>query len=249
MGMRMFCSNLIHLFCNLSLELHSADLANFGRSQTISLASRPKFAKNHESQTENPSVVLNAKSKNNPSLRESALADSWQSTKNGESNDSSLRGRIADSPKQSTKKIKSARSVNPNKSFCYFWLLPKVESSLPYQPKSTQKGNFANSTNPLSLNSLVFSRKRAAPPSPLPLRAKSCRFSLLGGEPRNSDSSKKSAGGTTAPLIPDFLHHESGEIRCASHNLILSVDCHESLRDSRNDGLFDSSIRPRNDKI
>ena len=61
---------------NSSLELHSADLANFGRSQTLSLASHPKFAKNHESQTENPSVVLNA-----------------------ESMDSSLRGRIADSHK------------------------------------------------------------------------------------------------------------------------------------------------------
>ena len=44
---------------NLSLELHSADSANFGRSQTPSLASRPKFAENHESQTENPSVVFN----------------------------------------------------------------------------------------------------------------------------------------------------------------------------------------------
>ena len=53
---------------NSPLELHSANLANFGRSQTLSLASRPKFTKNHESQTENPSVVLNAKSKNNPSF-------------------------------------------------------------------------------------------------------------------------------------------------------------------------------------
>ena len=65
---------------NSPLELHSVDLANFGRSQTISLASRLKFAKNHESQTKNPSVVLNA-----------------------ESTESSLRGRITDSPKQSTK--------------------------------------------------------------------------------------------------------------------------------------------------
>ena len=64
---------------NSSLELHSADSANFGRSQTQSLASRPKFAENHESQTENPSVVLNA-----------------------ESMDSSLRGDSTKSPKQST---------------------------------------------------------------------------------------------------------------------------------------------------
>ena len=43
---------------NSPLELHSADLTNFGRSQTISLVSRPKFAKNYESQTENSSVVV-----------------------------------------------------------------------------------------------------------------------------------------------------------------------------------------------
>ena len=57
----LICGFMPHFF-NASLELHSADLANFGHSQTPSLASRPKFAKNHESQTENPSVVLNAES-------------------------------------------------------------------------------------------------------------------------------------------------------------------------------------------
>ena len=71
--------------------------------------------------------------------------------------------------------------------------------------------SFAESAIPLLSNSLDSFRKRAAPPSPLPLRAKSCRFSLLGGVPRNSVSSKKSAGGTSAPLISDFLHHETGE--------------------------------------
>ena len=220
---------------NLSLELHSADLANFGRSQTTSLASHPKFAKNHESQTENPSVVLNVESKNNPSLRESANAESKQST-----TESSLRGRIIDSPEAIQKnKINPARSVNPNKSFCYFWLIPKVESSLPYQPKSTQKGKFADSTNPLPLNSLVSFRKKGCTPLPAPpTRQKAAAFSLLGGEPRNSDSSKKSAGGTTAPLIPDFLHHESGEIRGADAQLFC-VDCHESaIADSRNDEFF-----------
>ena len=29
------------------------------------------------------------------------------------------------------------------KSFCYFWLSPKVESPLPYRLQSTKKGNFA----------------------------------------------------------------------------------------------------------
>ena len=71
---------------NSSLELHSADLANFGRSQTISLVSRPKFAENYESQTENPSVVLNddsTESKNSPSFAEGARGwvDSTKTTK------------------------------------------------------------------------------------------------------------------------------------------------------------------------
>ena len=49
---------------NSPLGLHSADLANFGEQQTQSLVVSPKFTthrvakqKNHESQTENPSVV------------------------------------------------------------------------------------------------------------------------------------------------------------------------------------------------
>ncbi len=47
---------------NSPLELHSADFGIFGASQTSSLVSAPKIQKNHESQTENPSVVLNADS-------------------------------------------------------------------------------------------------------------------------------------------------------------------------------------------
>ena len=51
--------------------------------------------------------------------------------------------------------------------------------------------------------------------------------------PRNSDSSKKSAGGTSAPFVPDFLHHESGEIRFVFFDWIASCE---------------SAIRPRNDE-
>ncbi len=68
---------------NSSLDKHSVDLLNFGRSQTSSLVSRPKFSKSNESHTENPSVVLKTESKSDSSLRESAtlskVADSWQS--------------------------------------------------------------------------------------------------------------------------------------------------------------------------
>ena len=46
---------------NLSLGIHSADLANFERSQTSSLVSRSKFAKNYESNTANTSIVNSAK--------------------------------------------------------------------------------------------------------------------------------------------------------------------------------------------
>ena len=99
---------------NSPLDLHSADLANFGRSQTQSLASRPKFAKNHESQTENPSVVLNAESKNNPSLRESALANSKQSTA-----DLSLRGQIADSPEASVRSTDPHLQIHKDKMDCH----------------------------------------------------------------------------------------------------------------------------------
>ncbi len=69
---------------NSSLDKHSADLLNFGRSQTSSLVSRPKFSKSNESHTENPSIVLKTESKSDSSLRESAtlskVTDSWQST-------------------------------------------------------------------------------------------------------------------------------------------------------------------------
>ena len=68
---------------NSSLDKRSADLLHFGRSQTSSLVSRPKFSKSNESHTENPSVVLKTESKSDSSLRESAtlskVADSWQS--------------------------------------------------------------------------------------------------------------------------------------------------------------------------
>ena len=57
-------NNLSLGFGNSPLGLHSADLANFGEQQTASLVVSPKFTKNHESQTENPSVVDSAISQN-----------------------------------------------------------------------------------------------------------------------------------------------------------------------------------------
>ena len=118
---------------NSPLELHSADLANFGRSQTISLVSRPKFAKNYESQTENPSVVVafshESKKINCESIQKFLLLFAFAKSRislllcHCEAN-----RRFAEAIQS---KNKSARSANPCKSFCYFLLLQKVESTLP----------------------------------------------------------------------------------------------------------------------
>ena len=59
------CSMIKISESNSSLDKHSADLLNFGRSQTPSLVSRPKFSKSNESHTENPSVVCGVKSAKN----------------------------------------------------------------------------------------------------------------------------------------------------------------------------------------
>ena len=44
---------------------------------------------------------------------------------------------------QESNKNKSARSANPRKSFCYFWLSPKVESPLPLNPNLPNNANNA----------------------------------------------------------------------------------------------------------
>ena len=148
-----------------------------------------------------------------------------QLTKRGRGVESTLDSTLDSTiPQNLVRKCRISHEVR--KSFCYFWLLPKVESFLPCQPKSTQKGNFADSANPLLPISLDSFHKRAAPRTRSPqlffkCLAKSCRFSLLGGVPRFSVSSKKSAGGTSAPLIPDFLHHETGEFLVLTHDLKL----------------------------
>lgn len=44
---------------------------------------------------------------------------------------------------QESSKNKSARSANPIKSFCYFWLSPKVESPSPLNPNLPNNSNNA----------------------------------------------------------------------------------------------------------
>ena len=148
---------------NSPLGLHSADLVNFGRCADFSLALRPKFTKNHESQTENPSVV-----------------DSAQGA-------------------ESSNKIQSKK---PIKSFCYFWLSPKVESSLPLNPNlpnnaDSAKQNLDNlnsceapENSPASWCKKSDSRlqkcnrrffARSGKSEALPLKAKSGSFWRVGG--------------------------------------------------------------------
>ena len=79
--------------------------------------------------------------------------------------------------------------------------------------ESTEFG--LDSANPSSSTLFDFFRKRAAPPAPLPLRAKSCRFSLLGGEPRLSASSKKSAVALLQPCSRFFAPRSGRDSRCA----------------------------------
>ena len=48
--------------------------------------------------------------------------------------------RTCENSAESAESSKKIRAKHPKKSFCYFWLLPKVESLLPYQPQLTKKG-------------------------------------------------------------------------------------------------------------
>ena len=77
----------VSLACgNSSSGNHCADLLDFESSQTLKSSSLPKSSKNHTSTTTNTRIVDST----NPSLRESALADSLQST----SDSSDSRGSI-----------------------------------------------------------------------------------------------------------------------------------------------------------
>ena len=94
---------------NLSLELHSADLADFGEQQTQSLVLSPKSTKNHESQTENPSVVLNAKS------AESSLRGELQIRRSNPKNSATKSRPIRSAKKQGkSKKPKSTKFAKSN---------------------------------------------------------------------------------------------------------------------------------------
>ena len=100
---------------NSPLDLHSADFGIFGDFADFSLVSAPKIPKNHESQTENPSVV--------------------------------------DSALNAQNLVEKINQKNHFKSFCYFWLSPKVEPLLPLNPNLPNNADFAKSQNLVNFNS------------------------------------------------------------------------------------------------
>ena len=74
---------------------------------------------------------------------ESSFPYRLQTTKKGKFADSTL---DSTNPQNLTRKMQNPRiSHEVRKSFCYFLLLQKVESSLPYRLQTTKKGNFAES--------------------------------------------------------------------------------------------------------
>ena len=100
---------------NLYLGSHCVDLLNFGVSQTPSLVSTPKFSKNSTSTTATTSIVIRVANqlriKRKITIPRHCETCLWQVV-------------------AIQTKIKSARSANLCKSFCFVLLLPKVEYSL-----------------------------------------------------------------------------------------------------------------------
>ena len=128
------------------------------------------------------------------------------------------------------------------KSFCYFWLSPKVESSLFLKTQIHQRfcksaestlDSALESTIPLTSFSPDSFRKKGCTPPTLPPTIFKCvpkkqPPSLLGGVPSNSLSSKKSAGASYSLFTLNsfiFLHHETGEFWVLSHDLFLTRFC------------------------
>ena len=178
---------------------------------------------------------------------------------------------IVDSASQNLITNKSARSAKPHKSFCYFWLLPKVESSLPYQPQLT-----SDSTIPQNLiqNKSVRSTRKLArfvvqkigikgaevPPADFLLET-----DKRGTPPKSEDgcflgTHLKVVGGGVGGVQP-FLRKKTSESKSRRivgdskvakmdsslivfrlNNDEFGVDCHESLCDSRNDEIYPSKF-------
>ncbi|MGX3011619.1 hypothetical protein ACWIUD_08705 [Helicobacter sp. 23-1044] len=117
-----------------------------------------------------------------------------------------------------------------------------------------------------TLKSLIFSQKglhpRSAPPDYLIVSPKSSRFFAFRGRASLNPLLAKNRHSHYCSFAPDFLHHEAGEIKGASHGFLLdsairaknaesntksqnlNVDCHEnSCEFSRNDEIIADSVK------
>ncbi len=112
----------------------------------------------------------------------------------GNPTDSSLRGESMDSPKQS-KQNQPARSENSCKSFCYFWLIPKVESPLPLNPNLPNNDKFA------TINIGIIGRVNVG---------KSSILNALLGKERSLVSE---VGGTTIDPVSDEITYKDKILR------------------------------------
>ncbi|MGX2983163.1 tRNA (guanosine(46)-N7)-methyltransferase TrmB [Helicobacter sp. 23-1045] len=230
---------------NSSLGNHSADLANRLKAhRTQSPLSLCRFTKNYESTTAirricerseatNTRIVLNvessakntknAESKNSPSLAEGV--GGWLDSANAES-DKKNSENLSESASISSLRDSANAESWQSKSICH---TERSEvSHFRFCDSAILSPNFI-------LKSLSFSQKGCTPRPAPPTRQKLPLFAFRGRALALSASSKKSAGGTTAPFESDFLHHEAGEIKGASHGLDLIVDgCFTAFANSAN---------------
>ncbi len=102
--LRAICREFFRL-SNSSLGAYCRDLVNFGRSQTASLVSRPKFTKNSTTSTANTRIVDSSKSDSSDSKRGSIFDEQSGlcSCERGNRTDSSLTKRTTNLPDLSQK--------------------------------------------------------------------------------------------------------------------------------------------------
>ena len=90
-----------------------------------------------------------------------------------------------------------------------------------------------NLVSNLSLDSLIFLTKRAAPPAPLPLRAKKLRFFAFRGRASlNPLLAKNRRGALLHPLNPIFCTTKRARLRVLTHIIlkILQIKNHTKRR-------------------
>ncbi|MGX2982359.1 hypothetical protein [Helicobacter sp. 23-1045] len=81
--------------------------------------------------------------------------------------------------------------------------------------------------------SAIFSQKGLHPPTPLPpTRQKAAAFSLLGGSASLNPLLAKNRRLHYCNLAPDFLHHEAGEFKGASHGFLLNSAIRTKIAES-----------------